>query len=109
MDPRAGADIARRRKGAQGDVEASGSFFDGGFGEASDLEETAGNGGVTSGVEGGRRLGFVGSGGGVGIERGGGADFNFDVMEGAFGFDDAVPAEGRAGLAKCGGLAGRFA
>jgi len=52
VDAQARSGVAVVGEGAQGDVEASGSFFDGGFGEASDLEETAGNGGVTSGVEG---------------------------------------------------------
>src|SRR6266403_634672 len=109
MDQRAGADIARRRKGTQDDVEAVGSFFDGGFGEASDLEEATRDGGVASGVEGGRRFRFVGSEGSVWVERGAGADIDFNLVEGADGFDDSEPAEGRARFGEGGGLAWRFA
>jgi len=77
-------------------MEAIGSFFDGGLRESSDLEEAAGNDGVACGVEGGRGLGLEGCDSGIGVERGGGADFNFHVVEGACGFDNAMPAEGRA-------------
>src|SRR6267378_5338115 len=109
MDSQAGADDARVRKGAQDDVEAARSFFDCGFGEASDLEEATGDGGVASGVQGGRRFRFVGSEGSVWVERGAGADIDFNLVEGADGFDDSEPAEGRARFGKRGGLAWRFA
>src|SRR5713226_4937432 len=83
-------------------------FFDGGFGEAGGLEEATGNSGVASGVEGGRGFWFVGSDGRVGVERAGGAKVDFEVVEGALGFDDAVPAERRAGFGERSGLASRF-
>src|SRR5713226_5126211 len=109
MDAQAGTGIVVVGEGAQSDPEAVGSFFDGGFGEAGELEEATSNSGVASGVEGGRGLRIVGSGGGIWVERGGGANFDFEVVEGAFRFDDAVPAEGRAGFGESGGLASGFA
>src|SRR5713226_7816553 len=109
MDPQAGDGIAGVGKGAQDNVKPVCSFLDGSLREARNLEEAARNGGVASGVEGGRGCGLVGSDSGVGVERGGGADFDFDVVEGARGFDDAVPAEGRARFGECGSLAWRFA
>src|SRR5260370_33002764 len=77
-------------------MKAIGGFLDGGFGEAGYLEEAARNGGVAGGVEGRRGFGLVGSGGGVGDKRGGGADFDFDVVEGAGRLVEGV-ARGRGG------------
>ncbi len=90
-------------------MEATGGFFDGGFRKARNLEEATGDRRVASGVEGGRGFGFVGSGDRAGVERCGGADVNFNVMQGTFRFDDATPAEGRARLSKRGDFARRFA
>src|SRR5216684_801006 len=89
----AGCDFAGVREVAEDDMKAVGSFFDGGFGEAGGLEEPSGDRGVAGGVEGGRGFRFVGSGGGVGVEGGGGADLDFKLVEGACGFDDGVSAE----------------
>jgi hypothetical protein len=58
-------------------MKTFGSFLDGGFGEAGDLEKAPRNGGVASRVEGGRGFGFVGSYGGVGVEAVPGADCDF--------------------------------
>src|SRR5260370_39965267 len=69
-------------------MKAIGGFLDGGFGEAGYLEEAARNGGVAGGVEGRRGFGLVGSGGGVGVKRGGGADFDLDVVEGGRGMHE---------------------
>ena len=90
-------------------METFGGLLDGCFGEAGGLEEATRNSGVASSVESGRGFGFVGSDGGVGIERCGGADFDFNVVEGSFRFDDAMPAEERARFGERGSLAGRFA
>src|SRR5229473_7057055 len=90
-------------------METFGGLLDGCFGEAGGLEEATRNSGVASCVEGGRGFGFVGSDGGVWVERCGGADFDFNVVQGAFRFDDAVPAEGRARFGKRGNPAWRFA
>src|SRR5260370_23453092 len=90
-------------------METFGGLLDRCFGEAGGLEEATRNCGVASCVEGGRGFGFVRSDGGVWIERGGGADFDFNVVGGSFGFDDAVPAEGGGRFGERGRLAGRFA
>src|SRR5260370_23277999 len=79
-------------------MKAIGGFLDGGFGEAGYLEEAARNGGVAGGVEGRRGFGLVGSGGGVGGKRGGGADFDFDVVEGAGRSEECRAAGRRAPL-----------
>ncbi len=50
MDAEAGAGVAGVWKGAEDDMEAVGGFLDGGFGEAGDLKEAAGYGGVSCGV-----------------------------------------------------------
>src|SRR6059036_822044 len=93
----------------QQDMEALRGPCDGGFGEASDLEEAAAKGRIARGVEGGGGFGFVGGDGGAGIEIGAGADGDFDVMKGALGFDHAAPAEGRAGFGEGGDFVGKFA
>ena len=90
-------------------MKTLGSFLNGCFGEARDLEEATRNGGVAGGVEGGRGLGLVRSDGGVWFERCGGADFHFKVVQGAFRFDDAVPAEGGTGFRKGSGRKPKFA
>jgi len=79
---------------AQGNLEAIGGFLDAGFGKARGLKELTRNGSAAGGVQGGRRFGLVGCPGGIRIEIGSGPDFDFHFMKGAFGFDDAVPAEG---------------
>ena len=104
----AGAGVAGVRKRAQNDVEAVGGFFNGGFGKARDLEEAARHESIAGGIEGGGGFGFVRSDGRVGIEVCAGADANFKFVEGAIGFDDAMPAEGRAGLGESGHSAGRL-
>ena len=86
----------------QDDMEAFGNPCDGSFGEAGDLEEAAGDDGSAKCVEGGRRFGLVGGDGGTSFEIGAGADGDFDVVEGALGFDDAVPVERRAGFSEGG-------
>src|SRR2546427_6193336 len=90
-------------------MKAIGSFLDGGFGEARGLEEAAGNSGVTHGVEGGRRFGFVGSDGRVGVERCGGGGVGFNIVGGAFGFHAALPAGRGARVGKRSGLSRRDA
>ena len=90
---------------AEDDLEARGGLLDAGFGEAGDLEKAAGDGGVAKGVEGGRRFGFVGGDDGTGFKTGAGADGDFDVVESAFRFNDAVPVERRAGLGEGGNSA----
>ena len=98
------------REGAHGDLETLASLFDGCFGEARDLEEATRNGGVADCVEGGRRFGFIGCDGGVGVKGcSGGADFDFNFMEGTLGFYNAVPAEGRTRFGKRCNLARRLA
>ena len=109
FDAEAGAGFARVGEGAQDDVEAGRSLLDGGFGEARDLEKAAGDSGVARGVESRGGLGFVSGGGGGGIKVGAGADGDFEVVKGALGFDDAVPAKRRAGFGKGGDLARQFA
>lgn len=104
-----GAIVARIRQGAKDDVEAGGRLFDGGFGEAGDLEKAAGERGIAPGVESGRGFGLIGGDGGAGLEIGARADRNFDIVEGALGFDDAVPAEGRTGFGERGDFVGKFA
>ena len=84
-------------------------MLDGGFGEARDLGKAAGDGGIARGVKSRGRRGLVSGGGGARIKVGAGADGDFDVMKGAFGFDDAVPAEGRAGFGEGGDFVGEFA
>ena len=79
-------------------MEAVGSFFNGGFGKARDLEEAARHEGIAGGIEGGGGFGFIRGDGRVGIEVCAGADANFEFVKGAIGFNDAVPAEGRTGL-----------
>jgi hypothetical protein len=105
----AGARVARVGESVKNDVEALRGLFDAGFGEAGGLEEEAGDGAVASGVEDGRGFGFVGSDCGFRIEAGAWADFDLYVVEGAFGFDDALPAEGGGGFGEGGGSAGRLA
>src|SRR5882762_9112313 len=61
MDAQAGADVAGIWEGAQDDVKTVGSFLNGCFGEARDLEEATRNCGVTDCVEGGRGFGKRGS------------------------------------------------
>ena len=61
------------------------------------------------GVEGGGRFGLVRGDSGSGIKIGAGADGHFDVVQGALGFDDAVPAEGGTGFRKGSGLVRQFA
>src|SRR5258708_36392246 len=90
-------------------MEAIGSFFDGGFWKARDLEEAPGDSRVPRGVESGRGFGLVGSDGSVRVERSAGADIDFNVVKGAGGFDDSEPVEGRAGFWKRGGFARRTA
>src|SRR2546426_4235970 len=90
-------------------MKAIGSFLDSGLGKARGLEEAAGNSGVACGVEGRRRFGLVGSDCGVGVERCGGAEVDFNIVEGAFAFDDAVPAGWRARFGKSGSPASPFA
>src|SRR2546426_2310992 len=89
-------------------MKAIGSFLDGGFGEARGLEEAAGNSGVTHGVEGGRRFGFVGSDGRVGVERCGGGELGFYIVGRGFCFDYAVPAGWGGPFGKRGILVRRF-
>src|SRR5260370_9483720 len=91
MDAQAGADVAGIRKSPQDDMETVGSFLDGGFGEAGDQEEAASDWRIASSVEGGRRFGVVGRNSGVEVERGAGADIDFNLVEGAERFDDAKP------------------
>src|SRR5204862_510004 len=91
------------------DVKSCGSFLDGGFGEARNLEEAARGCRIASGVERRRRFGLVGSDGRVGVERGAGADVNFNVMKSALGFNNAVPAERRTRFGKRCGPAWQFA
>ena len=105
----AGAGFAGVGERAEDDVEADGSLLDGGLGEAGDLEKAAGDGGIASGVEGGGRFGLIGGDGRVGFEVSARADGDFDVVEGALGFDDAVPVKGRAGFGEGGDSAGKFA
>jgi hypothetical protein len=105
----AGAGFACGGEGAKDDVEADGRLLDSSFGEARDLEKAAGDGGIAGGVEGGGRLGLVGRGGGAGIKVGAGANGDFDVMKGAFGFDDTVPVERGARFGEGGNFAGEFA
>ena len=89
-------------------MEAVGGFFNGGFGKARDLEEAVRHESIAGGIEGGGGFGFVRSDGRVGIEVCAGADANFEFVEGAIGFDDAAPAEGRTGLGESGHPAGRL-
>src|SRR5205085_2394022 len=89
LDAEAGAGFVRVGEGAEDDVEAGRSLLDGGFGEARDLEKAAGDGGIARGVKSRGRRGLVSGGGGARIKVGAGADGDFDVMKGAFGFDDA--------------------
>ncbi len=89
-------------------MEAAGGFFNSGFGKARDLEEAPRHESIAGGIEGGGGFGFVRSDGRVGIEVCAGADANFEFVEGAIGFDDAVPAEGRTGLGESGHSAGRL-
>src|SRR5215469_11594821 len=90
-------------------MEAGRSLLDGGFGEASDLEKTAGDGGIAGCVEGGGGFRLVVSDGRVGLEISTRADRDFDLVQGALGFDDAVPEEGRVGLGEGGDSAWKFA
>lgn len=96
-------------EGAQNDVEAGRSLLDGGFGEAGDLEKAAGDGGISRGVEGGGGFWLIGDEFGAGIEVGGGADGDCDVVKGALGFDDAAPEEGGAGFSEGGDFVGELA
>src|SRR5580704_4019035 len=105
----AGARVARVGESVKNDVEALWGLFDAGFGEAGSLEEEAGDGAVASGIESGRGFGLEGSDCGLGIEASAGADLDFHVVEGAFGFDDAVPAERGGGFGEGGGSVGCLA
>src|SRR5260370_28763453 len=82
MDAQAGADVAGIGEGAQDDVKTLGSFFDGCFGEARVLEEATRNGAVAGCVEGGRRVGLVGSDGRVWFERCAAAACPFHTLPG---------------------------
>lgn len=105
----AGAGCTRVGEGAQDDVVAGGSLLDGGFGEAGDLEEAAGDGGIACGVEGRGGLGLVRGDGGGRIEIVAGADRDFDFVKGALGFNNAVPEKGGTGFGKGGDFVGKFA
>jgi len=103
------ADVECCRQVVQNDMEALGNPSDGGFGEASDLEKAAGNGGSAESVEGGRRFGLVGSDCGAGVKIGSGADGDFNVVEGALGFDHAAPVKRGAGFGEGGDSARQLA
>src|SRR5438552_19064391 len=93
FDTPARTGVAHVGERTQEDVKSCGSFLDGSFGEARNLEEAARGCRIASGVEFGRRFGLVGSDDRVGVKRGAGADVNFNVMKSALGFHNAVPAE----------------
>ena len=50
LDSEAGAGVAGVGEGVKDDVKSLGRFLDRGLGEAGDVEEAAGDGGVASGV-----------------------------------------------------------
>ena len=90
-------------------MEAGRSLLDGGFGEARELEEPAGDGGIAGGVESGSGFRLVGCDGGAGVEVGAWANGDFDIMQGALGFDDAVPAKRGVGFGERRDLVSQFA
>ena len=93
----------------QKDMEALGDSSDGGFGEAGDLEEAPGDGGLERGVEGGGGFGLVGSSGGAWIKIGAWPDGDFDIVKGAFSFDHTAPAEGETGFGEGSDFVGKLA
>ena len=102
---------ARARRGsvvAEANLKTFRRFFDGGSGKAGDLEETLRHSGISSGIESRGRFRLVGSDRGVGIEAGAEANFDFYIVNGAFGFDNTMPAEGRTGFRKGGHSPGLF-
>lgn len=98
-----GLDAPARRGSvvAEEDVKAFGRFFDGGSGKSSDLEEALRHRGILSGIQRRRRFRLVGSDRGLGVEAGPRTDVTFHIVKSAFGFDDAMPAEGGTGFSKC--------
>lgn len=98
LNARPGAGVAGVWESAQDDMETFAGLLDGGFGKARDFKKAASDTGIARGVKARRGFGLVGGDAGAGIEIGARADGDRQVMEGAFGFDDAVPAKRRTGF-----------